>query len=369
MLDSDAMLSDTSPARAGRHLVRFALIAFAVAAAGRGIATLRANHAEPGLGASWIWADGTHRDTEPVAFYAVRDVELPAHQRAWVALSADETYILYVNGQRIGANTWRDGAPADLYEVTDFVDPGWNRLVVEVASSRGAGGLLASLRLNQPDQAVLGTDANWQIVRRHDPAVLRGFELGDSEPARVWGRQPSGRWHPGSPEPRPVVPPAFPPRTPVPAVQVRFADPAAQWISLADGLGLGHGDRLLFDWGSQICGTLDLELVNDAPGLLAVGAMPPSPSTDTHPMQPDSLVIPIPGRQWWADSHPRCFRYALVLGVTLRSVPRIHPLPADLVTAFAAPPRPLGLLGIQPPEPAAPAEDALRRRVEDSVEN
>ena len=81
-----------------------------------------------------------------MAFYAVRDFELDSPPaRASVRILADEAYILYVNGRRVGSGAYFAGAPLDTYPLDLVLRPGWNRVAVELRSGRGAGGLLCAL--------------------------------------------------------------------------------------------------------------------------------------------------------------------------------------------------------------------------------
>ena len=154
---------------------------------------------EPGHGARWIWAAGDYRDGDPIAFYAVRELELEAAAPARIAITADDTYLLYVNGRRVGAGSYRLDAPLDEYEIGDFLQTGVNRILVEVRSNRGAGGLIAEITLGSVGTPLahdisvgahhpIVTDGSWRIVRRYDPGLFGGWSTPESgEAPRVWG--------------------------------------------------------------------------------------------------------------------------------------------------------------------------------------
>ena len=68
---------------------------------------VRLAESSPASGAEWIWADGrVARYTGPRAFYAVRDVHLDTVPPAAEArVLADEEYLLWINGRRVGSNS------------------------------------------------------------------------------------------------------------------------------------------------------------------------------------------------------------------------------------------------------------------------
>ena len=149
----------------------------------------------PTGGAQWIWAQGALDRSEPVAFYAVRDFELDSPPaRASARILADEAYILYVNGRRVGSSAYYAGAPLDTYPLDSLLRPGWNRVAVELRSGRGAGGLLCALFVEDDAKPLLGSDGDWRIF--HDTAgILDGMRpVADGRPALVWQSPPTGGW-------------------------------------------------------------------------------------------------------------------------------------------------------------------------------
>ncbi len=174
----------------------------------------------PTRSAEWIWQPFDARDHTPAAFFAARDFHLAAPPpRARLLITADEAYIVTLNGKRIGAGAFspdqppgpppgRRGAPLDVYEVGPLLLPGGNRLLVELRSARGAGGLLASLIDEATGRQLVGTDERWRILPRHEEGLARGWlPIGGGVPALVWGYPPIGRWglpRAGAP-PRPLL--------------------------------------------------------------------------------------------------------------------------------------------------------------------
>ena len=140
------------------------------------VVSFAADRAEPGRGACWIWAQDAANAAQPLAFWAVRDFQLmdPADlESASVVIAADESYELWLNGQRVGAGEYVQGMAADQYSVSHLLQLGSNRLVVELRSSRGAGGLLASVSFRattpgasctRPTRRCFGALSRWTVL-------------------------------------------------------------------------------------------------------------------------------------------------------------------------------------------------------------
>ncbi len=320
--------------------------------------------------AEWIWKPLGRSESSPIALFLVRDFYLdppPAHGRLLV--SADEEYVLYLNGRRIGSGRYaaapgRRGALLDSYEVGDQLTPGVNRLQAEVRSGRGAGGFLLALVDGTTGRPLLGTDESWRIYQRDHPYLLRGLvplspklHLGTGEDVFSWGLPPLGRWGVPTPGPaRPLFADLTGGRAPLVATRLVLSDPPAP--------GLPPVERTLFDFGREVTGYLSLELDPDPvqrAALLFTGRN--LPQVPTAP--PDGAVITIPGRGSWEAAEPRRFRYALVVGLSPVAA-RVH----SVEEAIALPPRalrapePKGVLGITPPALRTPVEDEVWRKFE-----
>ncbi len=317
---------------------------------------------ESAHGARWIWAEGDYGGGEPIAFYAVREVELSAVGPGHITVAADETYLLYLNGQRIGAGSYRSQAPIDVYEVGDFLEVGVNRILVELRSSRGAGGLLA--RIDLGTGAVVVTDKSWRIFRRYDAGLVRGLShLEGGEAPKIWGKAPTGRWRLNGSRQRPIPFHSFPPpehRRPVRHQQYN----STSWSTLDWSRRRipALGSRQVFDWGADVEGIIsfDLRSSEGKPGLLYVSSEPPDP----RGRLPDAVIVPVPGRREWEDAHPRRFRYALVVGAEPYS--RIEVDLLDSETAHAAPATTglHGVFGIEPPRSYSKVEEDVWNRLE-----
>jgi hypothetical protein len=322
-------------------------------------------HALPGIrarslptaGAQWIWKPLNNLDHNPTAFYAIRDFDLgspPA--RARLLVTADEEYILTLNGKRIGAGAFETGAPLDVYEVGPLLLRGGNRLLVELRSGRGVGGLLASLVDEETGRQLVGTDENWRIFPRHELGLVRGWlPLGGGDPALLWGYPPIGRWGGQTVGlPRPLL--ADEAGALLPALTMRpFALPAG----LAEGRP--PGSPMLYDWGRTVEGFLTLDL---PPGKDLGAALlftddggersgPPDPLS----ARPTASVLILAGRHDWMDARPRRFRYALLVGLERPAAAMVLPVAPGSVR----PPRPVRdrVFGIQGPPLRTPVEDEV----------
>ena len=315
----------------------------------------------PTASAQWIWQPFDARDHNPAAFYAARDFALdrpPA--RARLLINADEEYIVTLNGKRIGAGGFspgaRPGAPLDVYEVGPLLLPGGNRLLVELRSTRGAGGLLASLVDDATGRQLVGTDKHWRILRHHELGLVRGWlPIRGGDPALCWGYPPIGRWG------RPRIGAARP------LLTAQLGNPQAALLMrplpIAAGMAAGRrpGASLLYDWGRPVEGYLSLEIppakeIGEA--LLFVGDGGPTGDLPPDPLAggPTAAVLILPGQRDWMDALPRRFRYALLVGLTRPALAAVLPVPA------ASPRRPFedrGVFGIQGPPLRTPVEDEV----------
>lgn len=322
----------------------------------------------PAHGACWIWAPGPTDAREPVGFYLVREFELERAPPAWISISADESYSLSLNGRHVGANRYSEDGRVDRYEVTDLLRAGGNRLVVEVRSSRGIGGLLASLVGEETDgrrRPLLVSDGDWLVFRRFDRAWYRAETLTGGEVPRVWERPPTGRWRVR--EAAVDRPPAFRPGERAHRIgptRVRHRQ-AERWVPLSQGPRQRFprvGDQVLLDWGRPVEGFLFLDLPSDEnpPALLYLGLEPPDP--DENP--PDEVMIFIPGQRQWRDLNPRRFRYALLIGARPEKQVEVRLLGSRLARVLGLPRvSGAGVFGITPPDLHSIAEELVWDRL------
>lgn len=146
--------------------------------------------------ARWIWARHPMSANTPVAFFAARDVDLP-EQRIFthIKVLGDPEYTLYVNGQKVAGRRVGEDRKIDLYDISDLVKTGRNRIVIGVRAAQGFGGLIAAVDIAPETRNWVVTDASWRIYRQWDPALLeRDLSAGWERPFII-GEPPVGRWN------------------------------------------------------------------------------------------------------------------------------------------------------------------------------
>jgi len=357
-------------ARPLRFFVATAVLALVAAGGERLFAQLRSRFAEPSVGAHWIWAEGDYSGGEPIAFYALRELELEVVEPTRIAIAADETYILYVNGQRVGSGFYRSKGPVDEYEVSDMLHVGLNRFLVELRSNRGAGGLLAEIEIETAEgrepSRIVSTDADWQIVRRFYPGLFGGWAvLEGGEAPRVWRAPPTGRWRLGSRRQAEVMLPLHLPSLPrLAPLRVR-AQHKTLWFDVGEEVKRripSVGPKQLYDWGEEVEGFLsfDLSSAEGHPGLLFFGSEPPDPAV----LPPDAVLLTVPGRRYWEAAYPRRFRYLLLIGAEPHRFIGVDSS-ESIRNRVASPPdmHPPGVFGLQPPRSYSKVEEDVWGRL------
>lgn len=336
---------------------------------------VRARLMVPTGAAEWIWESRHRLDLSPAAFYAVHDFQLDVvPSRARLLVTGDEEYILFLNGQRVGAGAWRAGEQLDAHEVGPLLQPGTNRLMAELRSSRGAGGFLLSLEDGDGRQ-LAWTDRSWRLFRNHSTGLLQGWlplegdGSPESEPAFSWGFPPVGSWR--TPPVGPTRPPFFEmtgarPVSPATASEMAaFRRNNRKIQKLREGpkqseSPVKNPPRRLFDWGREVTGYVSLDVTTSTriqAGLLYLSsAAPPDPQRD-----PAATVLVLPGKRGWTSALPGRFRYALFVGIERPQAARVQPLadPKLFTTLRGAAPDGSGVFGIDPPELRTPIENEI----------
>ena len=324
----------------------------------RVLPALGARLGSPTGAAQWIWESRDRRDVSPTAFYAIRDFDLETvPKQARVLVTADEEYILSLNGRRIGAGSWEPGAPLDVYEVGPLLQPGLNRLFAELRSGRGTGGFLLSLEDGDGRQLVR-TDEDWRLFHQHHPGLVRGWlplerkpddppEIPESTPAFCWGLPPTGAWG------RPV------PGAPRPLLLGLVSGDLVAAATTTPVEAEGEPPQHLFDWGREVAGYLTVD-VPAAPemrvGLLYTGNTPPDP----HQNRPAAPVLIMPRQRVWQAARPGRFRYALVVGIANPRGAGVQPVDPAVLPRLLPAAHPIkGVFGITPPPLRTPVEDKV----------
>jgi hypothetical protein len=147
--------------------------------------------------AQWIWARQPMSANDPVAFFAARQFTLP-EKRVYARLKVigDPEYTLYVNGREVaGRRLESDRRELDLYDISELVHTGANRVVIALRAPLGVGGLLASLDIAPETENWIVSDGNWRIYRRWHPEILVRDIDDDWESPATFGEPPIGRWN------------------------------------------------------------------------------------------------------------------------------------------------------------------------------
>lgn len=146
--------------------------------------------------AQWIWAPHRLSDNMPVAFFAARNFDLPKDRYyTHIKILGDPEYTLYLNGRELAGRRVGEERKLDVFDVSDLVITGRNRIVVAVRATQGVGGFIASIDISPELESWVVTDRRWKIYRRWDPEILRrdSAELAPSAPM-ILGEPPVGRW-------------------------------------------------------------------------------------------------------------------------------------------------------------------------------
>ena len=364
--------------RFGRHAPWIALAGLVVLAVGErwALPAWRARHAAT-REAQWVSApislpveEGNWHQPVPVSdtgFFALRDFTVEeGFERALLRVTGDEAFWVNLNEIAVAAGRFHPDAPLAVVDVTQFLRPGANRLLVELRSARPTGGLLLSLEIEGPRPLRLVTDGQWRVTREYpEEGGVAGTEVAGAQAARAWGIPPTGRW--GSPSAerlQPALVDLLLPGQTVAARRARVGDPAGPWFRLPNRADtadpLGHW--VTFDFGRPQNGYLSFFFRQRGPatGLVYLGITPPDPRTE----RPAVVLLKLPGLATWTQAVPRRFRYVTIVSpnrVSGAKVYRVDPLRARRLLAPA--PAESAALGLPMPLRTA-VEDEIWRQVE-----
>ncbi|MDH3404753.1 MAG: hypothetical protein OES32_14180 [Acidobacteriota bacterium] len=317
-------------------------------------------------GAEWIWAETRGEAGAPAAFFAVKDfaLDFPV-THAELRIVADEEFRATLNGRDFGAGSYPESGALAAYSVGDVLGRR-NRLLVELRSARGAGGLLAWLDVSGRGgrRQTVVSDGTWRVVRRFDESLPRPGSRFRGEPPRVWGPQPTGRW--GRPTAvvdtlslRGLQNGAWRPAVPA----VRLGRHGAPWRVARPRATRPLGPWVRFDFGRERTGYLTLRFADRDSGRGFVYYELRRP--------PDGLagygdvVLRIAGRDHWTASRPAKFRFVTVAGMPAVTRVEVIPVNPDKVAGLLAREPLPSLLGIERRGTlVSPVEDEIRGQLE-----
>jgi hypothetical protein len=144
--------------------------------------------------AQWIW-HAERLDVPASSTFARKEFELatPA-QEAWVQVTADDSFVLYVNGKVVGRGScWQWG---HAFEITAALKPGKNVIGVEGRNGVSKSGIiLQGVIQTQAERVALKTDASWQVALTADEGwAAPGFAAAAWSAAHVIGAPPIAPW-------------------------------------------------------------------------------------------------------------------------------------------------------------------------------
>jgi hypothetical protein len=129
----------------------------------------------------WIWCDAP-KEQQTVYFRRTFDIPPAARiRRASMAITADDRFELWVNGQKLGAqDSWEAVATFDLAHV---LVPGKNAIVVRAVNRKGPAGLLVGMPIVLADgnTRLIQSDTEWTCTDKNPTGQWRSIEYDDSE--------------------------------------------------------------------------------------------------------------------------------------------------------------------------------------------
>jgi len=321
----------------------------------------------PTRGAAWIWDPGARAGTAPETFLAVRDFELafpPIEARLFA--QGDEEAHVYLNGEPILLYRYHENDPLAVVDVADRLLPGANRIVVELRSAQGMGGLLLSLETEGREEIWVGTDGEWRIVHSLGPTTLEtGAALPESEAARVLSLPPAGRWgRPRAGPARAQLRALLLQQEGIPPHRAR-SEILTRWTTLgrvADWETPQVGRKVVFDWGKEVTGYLNFSfsLTREARGLYFAGRGPKDPEFSA----PTGWFEKLDGTRTWTATEPRAFRYVTVVSTAPLNGARVF-LADTRQTGVRVADGPVeGVFGLEPVPLPTPAENEIRRELQ-----
>jgi hypothetical protein len=271
--------------------------------------------------AEWIWDKHRLAAGDPLAFFAVRDFELPSNRYyTKIRIVGDPEYTLYFNGVEIGGRRVGEERWLDVYDVTPIAKTGRNRIVVAVRSENGVGGLIAGLDIAPDYQNMVVSGSDWKIYRQwSDRLLLADVPSIAARPPMLLGRPPMRRWNYLERKERSL---AVPPRKIVAPKSVSTMIGALPDVRVIEGVAVTVTTRssaVVYDFGPTQ-GRARLTLVAPASRSRRVKVRFANDPSELAPLEGNlqSFVFGA-GERTIIDPVERSFRYVMVYGGTARA--------------------------------------------------
>lgn len=349
------------------------LVLTTAAIAERGLRSVVSGARSPTGGARWIWAASTEPSPDETpssgnVFFAFRDFELAGYPgRGRLSCRGDEEAFVYLNGALVDVSRFRDGEALSTYEVGYLLQPGVNRIAVELRSIRGGGGFLLDLEVEGRSPIRIGSDDQWQVARAYlDDLLVPGTAIEGAERAIAGAAPPVGRW--GFLERAGASLPFIDRISPSEGRHAHWAlsdRTAGAWRGLAppNVSSPPLGSLVTFDFGREVVGYANVVFgrKEGARGLVFAGAEPPDSEAD----RPVAYLLNSPGRKSWSDTRPRRFRYLTVAATAEMVGARVLAVVPELArSALAAAAPAEGVFGLEPLNLRTPIENEIRSELE-----
>ncbi|MCX7598299.1 MAG: GH116 family glycosyl hydrolase, partial [Armatimonadetes bacterium] len=142
--------------------------------------------------ARWIWL----KDPEaPRAFFRYVFTLAARPEKAWLSVTADNGFSLYLNGRKIGGGS--NWAELFSFDLTPHLGRGQNVLAIEADNAGGPGGVVAQGEIMLPggEKLIVATDRTWRVAEKVEPGWQEIAHLGGEwRLAKEYGTPPCGPW-------------------------------------------------------------------------------------------------------------------------------------------------------------------------------
>lgn len=272
--------------------------------------------------AQWIWDAHRLADRDPLAFFAAKDVELPANRYfTKIKIAGDPSYTLWFNGVEIGGRRFDEAETTklDVYDVTPLAKTGRNRIVVALRSENGVGGLIASVDIAPDYQNVEVTGRDWKVFRRWSDALI-GRDAGHFDRPMLLGRPPMRKWNYLEREVRVNAAPMQATLAPRAVMPIRTALPDIEVIGGVAVAVTTPTNATAFDFGPSSRGHVRLTLAGPSHGSKPVKVRFANDASELRPVEGDiETFVFAAGETSIVDPEERGFRYVMVYGGGVRA--------------------------------------------------